>query len=68
MKKVTRNIFGYAEEAIQRLVQECRLGGPLSNHGRQTAALVRRSGNWLLNDLTGVRQKPEQSRTQENEA
>jgi hypothetical protein len=46
-----------AEEAVSRLVEECRKDGPLYAKGPRAVAQVSRTGKWLLNAVTALRRQ-----------
>ena len=54
MTQATRNIIAYAEEAVGRLVQECRHDGPLYGRNPRAVAQVSRTGKWLLNAIAAL--------------
>ena len=65
MTQATRNIIAYAEEAVGRLVQECRPGGPLYARNPRAVAQVSRTGKWLLNALTTLHRELNKPQTEE---
>jgi hypothetical protein len=44
-----------AEEAVSRLVEECRKGGPLYLRSPKAVAQVNRNAKWLLNAIDALR-------------
>jgi hypothetical protein len=51
MPPSTPHIVRAAEQAVQRLVAECRKGGPLYARNPKAAAQVNRTSRWLLNAI-----------------
>ncbi len=51
----TLEIARAAEEAVTRLVEECRKGGPLYAQDPKAVAQVSRTGKWLLHAITSLR-------------
>ncbi len=49
MNARTRKLLDAAEQAVGRLVQECRKGTPLYALCPKAVAQVSRTGKWLLN-------------------
>ena len=43
-----------AEEAVGRLIEECRKRGLLYNENPKAVAQVSRTGKWLLNAIAGL--------------
>ena len=51
MNARTQKVLRSAEEAVGRLVEECRKGGPLYAEDPGAVAQVSRTAKWLLNAL-----------------
>jgi hypothetical protein len=68
MNQATRNILGYAEEAVGRLIQECRPNGPLYRKDPQAVAQLSRTGKWLLSALANLHRRLEQAQPQARQA
>lgn len=58
MTKKTQSAVRAAEQAVTRLIGECRKGGPLYVQNPQAAAQVSRTSKWLLNALARLRREP----------
>ena len=65
MTQATRNIIAYAEEAVGRLIQECRHGGPLYGRNPRAVAQVSRTGKWLLSAIATLHRELNQPQTEE---
>jgi hypothetical protein len=50
----TRKALRAAEQAAARLVEECRMGGPLYAQSPKAVAQVSRTGKWFLNALAAL--------------
>lgn len=50
----TLNVPRRAEEAVTKLVEECRKGGPLYPKNPKAAAQVSRTSKWLLYAITAL--------------
>jgi hypothetical protein len=50
----TLNTIRAAEDAVTRLVEECRKNGPLYARNPKAVAQVRRTGKWLLNAIAAL--------------
>jgi hypothetical protein len=50
------NTIRAAEKAVNRLVSECRKDGPVYADSPKAAAQVSRTGKWLLNAISALRQ------------
>jgi hypothetical protein len=51
MTSKNRAAVGRATQAVQRLVEVCRKGGPLYVHNPKAVAHVSRTSKWLLNAI-----------------
>jgi len=67
MTQATQKIIAYAEEAVGRLVQECRQGGPLYSQHPKAVAQVSRTGKWLLNAIAALHRELDKPRTKETQ-
>jgi hypothetical protein len=54
MDPSTRNTLRTAEQAVTRLVEQCRKPGPLYRRHPKAVAQVSRTGKWLLNALAAL--------------
>lgn len=54
MSQTTSEIVRAAHEAVDRLVAECRKGGPLYRLRPKQVAQVSRTAKWLLNALAAL--------------
>ena len=66
MNARTQKVLRSAEEAVGRLVEECRKGGPLYAEDPRAVAQVSRTSKWLLNALSRLHKEqgtPPSSRT-----
>ncbi len=55
MDESTRNTLRAAEEAVTRLIDECRKDGTLYRRDRKATAQVSRTGKWHLSALAALR-------------
>lgn len=55
MDESTRNTLRAAEEAVARLVDECRKDGPVYARAPKVIAQVSRTGKWHLNAIAALR-------------
>jgi hypothetical protein len=51
----TRNTLRAAEEAVARLIDECRTDGPIYARAPKAVAQVSRTGKWHLNAIAALR-------------
>ena len=56
MDQPTRDIVRAAEEAVSRVVEECRRGSRLYQRDPRAVAQVSRTGKWHLNAITHLRE------------
>ena len=64
MDQPTRDIVRAAEEAVRRVVEECRRGGRLYQRDPRAVAQVSRTGKWHLNAIAALRRALSASPTQ----
>lgn len=57
MPQPTSQIVRAAEQAVHRLVAECRKGGPLYARNPKGVAQVSRTSKWLLNAIARLRRE-----------
>ncbi len=55
MDPVTQSAFRAAEQAVRRLLEQCRKEGRLYRRDPRAAAQVNRTARWLLNALANLR-------------
>jgi hypothetical protein len=51
----TRNMLRAAEEAVSRLIDECRKNGPIYARDPKAVAQVSRTGKWHLSAIAALR-------------
>lgn len=56
MNQLVPDLLRTAEEAVRRLVEECRRGGRLYQRGPRAVAQVSRTGRWHLNGIAHLRE------------
>ena len=57
MPQQTQDTIRAAEDAVTRLVEECRKPGSLYKQNTQAVAQVSRTGKWLLNAIARLRRE-----------
>ena len=68
MDSSTLNTMRAAEQAVTRLVEQCRKPGPLYRRCPRAVAQVSRTGKWLLNALAALRRELNRPATTEDPA
>lgn len=56
MNQLAPDLLRAAEEAVRRLVEECRRGGRLYQRDPRAVAQVSRTGKWHLNAIAHLRE------------
>ena len=68
MKPYQLNTLRAAEEAVNRLVEECRKNGPLYPRSPKAVAQVSRTGKWLLHAIAALHRELKKPAVAEDQA